>query len=72
MVEARKLGLAVSDDMYEDIEREKVYRKLYTIPECVRMLLSEKLQEERAKRKMAGTLLPAELVKDQTKVKRKR
>lgn len=72
MVEARKLGLAVSDDMYEDIEREKDYRKLYTIPECVRMLLSEKLQEERAKRKTAGMLLPSEITKERTKPKRRR
>lgn len=46
MGEARKLGLAISEQMYDGLIREKERRKLYTLPETVRMLLSEKLAED--------------------------
>lgn len=55
MGEARKLGLAISEQMYDGLIREKERRKLYTLPETVRMLLSEKLAEDDAAYNAADT-----------------
>lgn len=55
MGEARKLGLAISEQMYDGLIREKERRKLYTLPETVRMLLSEKLAEDDAAYNAANT-----------------
>jgi hypothetical protein len=55
-----KLGLAVTDKMHDDLEREKVCRMLYTVPETVRIMLSEKLYLDKSspipKEKIADNL----------------